>query len=62
MESFACRPEVSCGTQEDFRSVLHCGQLDYSLLATGQVIIQDGVPAGWQMDALQCRYTWEPTE
>lgn len=34
------------------------GQLRYSLLEAGQITMQAGVPAGWQTNALQCRYTW----
>lgn len=31
------------------------GQVRYSLLEAGQITLQDGVPAGWQTNALQCR-------
>ena len=63
LESFAHRAkEVSGGTPDYFEFVLQYRQCGYSRLATGQVILQEEVPAGWQMDTLQCRYTWEPTE
>ena len=55
------RLKVSTGLQITLHSGFWHRQVGYLRLA-GQSVTQDGVPAGWQTDALQCRYTWEPKE